>query len=543
MTLFYPSDFTIAHLKRGGPLLLIFLIVLGPHFVRAQSNEACTLRVTVTDSLTGSRTPVRIKITARNRAVNVLPKEAIAVMYGLWDHADGYGFQPDSSFYTDGFFEMQLPPGRYTVRISKGLEYLDQQYNLDLEAGKVVTRNFRMKRWIDMPQRGWYSADDHIHIRRSPREDSLLMKWIQAENLNVGVFLRMGDFHSTYYEQYAWGEKGIYQKGNHLLTAGQEDPRTPELGHALGIGASDRVRYQNEYYYYDQVFDKLHALGGLTGYAHQAETFHGYRGLVLDGLRNKVDLLEILQFCADTDPLKTRHYYHLLDLGFPLTAVAGSDFPWCGNDHDSGPPENTARIGNVRFYTFLKSPFNYVNWKKALAAGRTFVTSGPMISLQVNDSLPGTKLQLKKRTVMRIIANAYGHSSQVPLKNLDIISNGKVIYTVTADQPGQTTTHLSIDIKLPVAKGQWVATKCNAGTQQIAHSSPVYLSVDGKGFHNTETVKHYLQLSRKYLEELTEELKKRNDNPEFQSWRYSKGLEKRISEVNNIIEELSQKQN
>jgi hypothetical protein len=293
---------------------------LAPLPLPGQPVPAGHLEVLITDSLTGRPTPARVRLTQRGRVVNALPAEAVAVMYGLWDHADGYGFQPDSAFYADGRFRLSLPPGEYHLLVAKGMEYLDQQHTVRVEAGREVRLACRLARWIDLPGRGWYSADDHIHVRRSPREDPLLLRWIQAEDVHVGVLLRMGDFWETYYPQYAWGPRGVYREGNYLLTSGQEDPRTPELGHALGIGAADRVRYRDAYYYYDKVFDKLHELGGLTGYAHQGKTFGGYRGLTLDGLRGKVDVLELLQFCASADPLQTEHYYHLLDLGFRVTA-------------------------------------------------------------------------------------------------------------------------------------------------------------------------------------------------------------------------------
>ncbi len=518
--------------------LAAFLFV-APLF--AQPTSRGRLEIAILDSLTGKPTPVRVRITQDGRPASALPAEAVAVMYGVWDHADGYGFQPDSAFYVNGSFRLDLPPGEYTLSLSKGLEYLDQQHSLRVEAGKVLPATYRLVRWIDMPGRGWYSADDHIHIRRSPREDPLLMTWLQAEDIHVGVLLRMGDFWETYYPQYAWGDKGVYRDGNYLLTSGQEDPRTPELGHALGIGASDRVRYRNEYYYYDKVFDKLHELGGLTGYAHQGKTFHGYRGLTLDGLRGKVDMLELLQFCASADPLQTEHYYHLLDLGYRVTAVAGSDFPWCGHDHDKGPPERSARIGNVRFYTYTGGPLNYEGWKKGLAAGRTFVTSGPILDFKVNDHLPGDTVAVRKGKMLTVTAHAYGHASRVPLGGLELVSHGKVIGRVTPGGKGQTTAHLSLTVKVPARRGQWIAARSFGAAGQAAHTTPVYVSADGSGFHNPDTTPNYLGLSEMYLRELEHELDHRHNEPDHQAWRYREGLQARIDEVRKIIEELRKK--
>ncbi|CAA9267257.1 MAG: hypothetical protein AVDCRST_MAG95-2586 [uncultured Adhaeribacter sp.] len=506
-----------------------------------QSLATGRLEVQVQDGLTNQLTPVRVRLTQNGRPVSALPPAAAAVMYGLWDHADGYGFQPDSSFYVAGSFALDLSPGTYQLSLAKGPEYLDQKHDLQIRAGQKTKQKYTLNRWINMPRKGWYSADDHIHIRRSPREDSLLLTWTQAEDIHVGVMLRMGDFWETYYPQYAWGEKGVYQKNDYLLSSGQEDPRTPELGHALGLGALDRVRYNKEYYYYDKVFDRLRELGGVGGYAHQAKTFHGYRGLVLDGLRGKVDVLELLQFCASEQPLITEHYYHLLDLGIPLTAVAGSDFPWCGQEHDLGPPERSARIGNARFYTFVNGPLTYQSWKTGLAAGHTFVSSGPMLSFEVNNQLPGSHLEVKKNSTLKITAHAYGHATQVPLQALEIVGHGQVLARVTANIPGQSPEHLSVSLNIPVEKGIWLAARSYGQPSQAAHTTPVYVQVDGKGFYNPITAPHYLKLSKQYLRELKKDLKTRQTDPQYQAWQYRAGLKRRITETTFLIKNLKKK--
>jgi hypothetical protein len=521
--------------------MITLSLLLFPLTLFSQSLSTGSVSVTVRDSVTQKLTPVRVRLTQSGRVVNILPVNAVSVMYGVWDHADGYGFQPDSSFYVNGSFELRLPEGKYAASLSKGMEYLDQVYTFSVTSGSVVNKTINMVRWIDMPSTGWYSADDHIHLRRSPREDPLLMNWIQAEDIHVGVLLRMGDYWATYYDQYAWGEKGAYQQDNYLLTSGQEDPRTPEVGHALGFGASGKVRNESEYYYYDRVFDELHRLGGITGYAHQAESFHGYRGLMLDGLRYKVDVLELLQFCVSEEPLQTRHYYHLLDLGYAVTAVAGSDFPWCGKDHDNGPAERNARIGNARFYSFIKKPFSYSSWKEAVKRGHTFVTSGPMIRFTVNGKLPGDTLHIKKGEVIRIHAEAYGHRTQVPLDRLEVVAHGKVIGRTTSRRPGQSSGKLSADTVMKATEGSWIAVRAYAGEGQAAHTTPVYVSVEKKGFHNKATLSGYLDLAERYLKELDSTIQNRNDDPQYHAWRYRAGLEKRITETRAVIRQLRSK--
>ncbi|HYG17977.1 MAG TPA: CehA/McbA family metallohydrolase, partial [Ohtaekwangia sp.] len=367
------------------------------------------------------------------------------------------------------------------------------------------------------------------------------MQWMQAEDVHVGVLLKMGDFWAPYYDQYAWGEKGVYKNGDYLLTSGQEDPRTPEVGHAIGFGADQPVRYAQEYYYYDKVFDRLHELGGIAGYAHQAESFHGYRGLLLDGLRRKVDVLELLQFCVSQEPLQTRHYYHLLDLGYAVTAVAGSDFPWCGKDHDNGPANRNARIGNARFYSFLKGPLTFQAWKESVKTGHTFVTSGPMLQFTVNDKLPGDTAHLKPGESVTIKARAYGHPLEVPLEKIELVVHGKVIAATTAKEAGQSPSVITLETKIPIKQGCWIAVRAFAGPGQAAHTTPVYISVDGQGFQNPATISHYLHLAGQYLTELEKDLQNISGDPERQGWRYRKGIEARIAAARAVIETLQTK--
>ncbi|QJW91148.1 CehA/McbA family metallohydrolase [Spirosoma taeanense] len=526
-------------------LVRTLFLALMPIMVHSQSTrQARTSQLTVTllDASTDKPTPTRVRLTQNGRVVAKLPAEAVAVMYGLWDHEDGYAYQPDSSFYVAGRFQLNLPPGRYQLTLSKGNEYLRQEHELVVKQGVPLRKTFRLQRWVNMAAKGWYSTDGHIHLRRSPRENPLILTWLQAEDVNVGALLRMGDFWETYYPQYAYGQKGLHQQGNFLLTSGQEDPRTPELGHAFALGAADRVRRRDRYYLFDEVFDKIHQLGGLVGYAHQAETFHGYRGLTLDGLRGKVDALELLQFCVDEHPLHTEHYYHFLDLGIPLTATAGSDFPWCGRDHGHGPPERSARIGNARFYTYLNDSLTFANWRNAVQAGHTFVSSGPILDLRVNNALPGDRLNLKRGSGLTATVHAYGHANQVPLDTLELISHGRVIGRVTAREAGQSAAHLTLTVTLSaVERGQWMAARCTAGPGQAAHTTPVYVTIDGGGFHNPETASRYLDLSEQYLREIEQEISKPNPAIEVQAWRYQDGLKTRIAETRRIIADLRKK--
>ena len=507
----------------------------------AQVSRDATLSVKILDDATGRPTPVRIRlqdakgvrplargaITVSESAIPI-PKQAIAVMWGQQDRAEGYALQPDGSFYVDGAFDVTVPPGDYTLVVSKGIEFLPQTDTIALKPGSAAAREYRLKRWVDMPARGWYSSDDHIHLRRSPDDDPAIVRWIAAEDIHVGNTLQMGDFWATFFSQYAFGEKGRYQESGRILSPGQEEPRTPEIGHTISLGAREFVRFPREYYSYDKLFERVHELGGVTGFAHQGMSFHGYRGMVLNTLRGKTDFLELAQFCVAGGPLLLDHYYHFLDLGFKLTALAGSDFPWCGRGPAFGFAERDyAQIGNARFYTYVGGPLSYERWFAALQAGRTFVTTGPMVFLTVNGRLPGDNLDVTPGTKIHISAEAYGQGGQVPLRSLEVIGHSKVL----ARSTGANAARLTVDLDLPAKHGIWIAAKCEAGTGQAAHTTPVYVTVNGDGFHDPETARRKVEISEGYLKEVEQELANPGATLDSQASRHRVELERQIAEA------------
>ncbi len=533
----------------------------GPASVRADAR----LSVTINDAKLQRPTPVRVRITDESGkplglplipdaagvnetrlavpgSVLGLPREAIGVMYGRFDTAEGYGFQPDGAFYVNGSFDLPMPAGKFVVAISKGYEFVQQSEELTFKPGDHLTRTYNLHRWIDMPERGWYSADDHIHLRRSPAENPRILDWIAAEDVHVGVLLQMGDFWTTGFSQYAWGKRGVYSSGGRFLTSGQEEPRTQELGHTISLGAEQFVRFRDDYYSYDKVFDRVHEIGGVSGYAHQGVAFHAYRGMALDALAGKIDFLEVMQFCVAQGPLALEHYYRFLDLGCKLTALGGSDFPWCGR-RPAGP-----QIGNARFYTYTGNELSYDRWVAGVKAGHTFVSTGPMLEFEVNGHRPGSSLDVKPGTKLRIVAKAYGHSTQIPLQRIQIIGHGKVLREATATEAGQTSSLLSVDLEVGFGHGIWLAARVDAGPTQMAHTTPVYVTIDGDGFHNRGNLPSQIEFVRSHLQELRQQLiptAVQIDQPTLRTtpapWRYpgaSARLEQRIIETERKLEAL-----
>jgi hypothetical protein len=195
----------------------------------------------------------------------------------------------------------------------------------------------------------------------------------------------------------------------------------------------------------------------------------------------------------------------------------------------------------VRFYTYLGDEFSYEHWKKETRGGHTFVSSGPMIHFRVNDHIPGEQVDLDAPSTLTIEARGYGHRDQVPLSKMEIIAHGQVIASVSPEDSGQSHEKMGIHLELPVERSLWIAAACHAGPGQVAHTTPVYVTIGDRGFQNPETYEDYLSLNEQYLDELEAELEVPHENLEYRAYWYKKGLKARIEETRLIIDKLREK--
>ena len=265
-----------------------------------------------------------------------------------WPGDEGF----DRAFFVRGDFEIDLPRGDYRVLASKGPEYLPVDQRLSVSGDTDTPHTIRLKRWTDMSSRGWHSGDCHIHYERlDAAAEERLRLWTQAEDLRMGNILRMGDARETFFPQRAWGKKGRANWPGLSLVPGQEDPRTGVVGHTISLNLPRPVRFEPSYYHYGKVFEEVRRIGGLTGYAHVHDgNFLVDRDMSLNIARGKVDFVEICEF----GKIGVDLYYEFLNLGFRLTAAAGSDVPWGARIG--------ATVGDSRVYAYTGKPFDPDQW-------------------------------------------------------------------------------------------------------------------------------------------------------------------------------------
>ncbi|MCC6589530.1 MAG: CehA/McbA family metallohydrolase [Bryobacterales bacterium] len=399
-------------------------------------------------------------------------------------------------FFVRGSFSLKVPAGNYRVIAGRGLEYLPVTRQVAIKPGATTSATIAIRRWIDMPARGWYSGDGHVHYgRRGKTENDTLLLWTQAEDVHVANIMRMGDASRTYFEQYAYGKSGRATEGNYALVPGQEDPRTNFLGHTLHMNLQAPVRAPDQYYLYDVIFDAVRKQGGLSGYAHvyqpAAFSFYVRRNMTMNIPAKRIDFLEISEF-GDID---SRLFYEFLNLGFALTASAGSDVPW-GNS-----------IGTSRVYCYTGPRFDPDAWYAAVRAGRTFVTTGPMLELTVNGELPGSTIEARRGDTLRIRAKA--ESPIVRPQYLEVVEQGKALRRVE----DANRDALEVEFTIPVEHSTWIAVRA-----QGAHTTPVYVTVNGAPFWRVDQARELVSRRMRQLDDIEEQIRRGVPIGQYGNW-------------------------
>lgn len=390
-----------------------------------------------------------------------------------YDLAQPVPFWKAAALYqTSGNFSINLKPGKWLYSISHGYEYVPVLRQV-LEVSKdehEKSVDIVLKRWVDMPNVGWYSGDVHVHHPTTKLEfRQYLINFAKAEDLHIVNTLNMGYHHydgdaksGIDYEQQGFGKKYRTQERRYCLVSGQEDPRS-KYGHVIGLNISKFVRDTMHYDYYDRVFEDIQSQkGALVGFAHLA--FNGceiLRGLPWYVTTNKIDFVELLQLTK----INTPGYYDYLNLGFRLTAAAGSDLPWA------------ATIGEVRTYVYTGKKFSPDKWFEGLKKGNSFVTNGPMMFFDCNGKLPGSEIKASKGEEVQLSLKVQSQSDIGVLSKIAIYNNDGLVAELSNPDNKQ---ELVLTKKLNITKSQWLVAVAHSNNNAVAHTSPIYVVVDGQ---------------------------------------------------------------
>src|SRR5215475_5617779 len=162
---------TSAKLRLGGVVTIMLLTFWLPSAVSRRPDLTAGLAGSLTDAKSGKPLTARIQLTREGRFV--LPPG-----FTFYDK------ERDKHFYVPSTFRLPLAPGQYTIRIERGKEYRPLIETFSVSASQDARRDFKLERWINMEERGWYSGDLHVH-----RPAEVMAETLLAEDLNFAPLI------------------------------------------------------------------------------------------------------------------------------------------------------------------------------------------------------------------------------------------------------------------------------------------------------------------------------------------------------------------
>lgn len=390
--------------------------------------------------------------------------------------------------YVEPAFELPLPEGDYSLDLARGMQYVPKKVEFSVAAGKVPALQVAIERWSDVQRQGWYSGDTHVHFL-DPQSALLEMR---GEDLNVLNILatKWGELITNV--EHFTGKPSPLSTPDHQVFVGEET-RHGFLGHTILLEI-ERLVYPLTWGGpvegvpggYDETTmaaqaDRAHAAGGFVAWAH----FPGPGGeLPADLALGKLDSVDIMTWGdafqeggATGPPGAVETWYRFLNCGFRVPATAGTD-----------KMLNTQVSGSVRTYVHVDGAFSYAAWLDGIRAGRTFVTTGPVLKLRAGKHGIGDEIAAKPGDRIRVAAEV---ASLLPVEWLEIVVSGEVVARV--DNP-DARRELSLEAEVPVSSSAWIAARAYSPTMQpyqrwigigatgvpvMAHTSPIYVAVPG----------------------------------------------------------------
>lgn len=164
-------------------------------------------------------------------------------------------------------------------------------------------------------------------------------------------------------------------------------------------------------------------------------------------------------------------YYALLNCGFRIAPTAGS-----ANGVHPVP------FGFSRVYVNLDGQFSYEAWIEGLRAGRSFVTTGPMLLARAEGRWPGATLSAADPR--KEFALHCDIRSERPLERVELVMNGEVAQRFEPANPSSAgVVRNEITARIRAAGPSWFVWRCferrRGGRFRFAHTAPWHVDAPG----------------------------------------------------------------
>lgn len=393
-------------------------------------------------------------------------------------------------------FEVELPAGKATVRVERGPEWVPVEMTVEVPKEGAVEKNFELRRWINLVDQGWYSGDLHTHRKLADMHTLLL-----GEDVNVAMPLtywegRGRDPDIEMFAQHATPDGEVRIDDRHLFTIynQEHEPSRSPTGAVLLMGMNKHIDGHSPPPL-EPLFDLAHQRGGFVDMEK-----HSWAWAPVVAATGKCDVFEIannhhwreeckyIDFEVPMRSLKVEYpetiegwtlygfdsWYAYLNCGFKLAPIGGT-----ANGVHPNP------LGHSRVYVHLgNAALSAKTWQRAMLAGRSFVTTGPILFFEAGGQKPGGEIRsgAPARVRCRVVLNTLTKPERI-----EIVRGGDVVHKFRADfaigDDGIFRFDESIDV--PVDSTTYLAARAFVEppartTVRFAHSGIVRVTVPDK---------------------------------------------------------------
>ncbi len=468
---------------------------------------------------------------------------------GVPIRADEHG---DPWFHADGSFGARVC-GQVLLRVARGIEYEEELLSVRVPPDGEQAVTVRLRRWSHMAADGWFSGDVHVHMHYggeyvlTPEDAALAQRAEDVHFLNMAV-ANVNSGHVLDEDRFE-GRDHALTTPTHILRWGEEY-RNDFYGHMCLYGIGELVppvysgfiasAHPHDAPANAAVARHCHAIGGTLSYAHPvmrardlgkmfavARAFEA-KELPVDAALGLVDAIDVMSYPADHMATASL-WYRLLNCGLDLAATAGSDTFMNHADHGafSNPP------AGVRAFVRVDGGLTTESWCAGVRAGRTFVTNGPMLRIEVAGREPGDRIAAQAGDVLHIEAEA---GAAAAMHRLELIIDGDVAAEVVADGGAQ---RIALEHDLTVRGRCWIALRARGpagspvlGGEMFAHTSAVYVDVDGAPRASATDAAYFVEWIDRLIDLATREGRYRSDDERggvFATFREGRAFFERIA--------------
>jgi TolB protein len=367
---------------------------------------------------------------------------------------------------------------------------------------------------LDLPAEwnDWYSGDIHVHMnyggtyRNTPPR---MIAQAKAEDLDVVFNLLVNKEQRIPDIEYFSTEPDQASNDDILLMHSQEF-HTSFWGHMGLLGLTSHLLLPDYSAYPDTAAASLfpdnatvarlaREQGAAVGYVHPfeppppdpANDKYLTNAFPVDVALGLIDYYEVVGFA---DPRTSADvWYRLLNCDMRVNAAGGTD-AMANYASLRGP------VGINRTYVHVPDMSGTPterrdHWLDGLKSGRTLATNGPLLGFTVNGMGPGGEVTLPA-DYDEVQFSGFLRSA-VPVDHLEIVYNGEVIRSFSADDP---VSNADLDGKLDIDESGWLLLRAwNDNAHPLifdlypyATTNPIFVTVDGEQPRSTVDADYFL---------------------------------------------------